>query len=115
VTVAAPVKGVEIMPHMGKKGATARLTLDEVDVNQYDAFMLPGGMGPGNLEKFPRALEICRQFMSSGKIVGTLCHGPRLLMRAGARPAVMTDAKLITAKGASAVPQVLRMLDGMAK
>ena len=53
VAVAAPVKGVVIMPHMGKKGVTAQLTLDQVDVNQYDAFVLPGGLGPGNLEKFP--------------------------------------------------------------
>lgn len=87
VDVAAPAKGpVLVSPEKGPqpgKDAEANLTLDDVVVSHYAALVIPGGYSPGNLEKFPKALEICREFMAAGKPVAAVCHGPRLLLRAG--------------------------------
>jgi protease I len=87
VDVASPAKGtVLVSPEKGPqpgKDAEANLTLADVDVKNYAALVIPGGYSPGNLEKHPQSLEICRQFMAAGKPVATICHGPRLLLRAG--------------------------------
>jgi protease I len=61
----------------------ANLTLDDVNASDYIGLVLPGGNSPGNLEKHERALQICREFMRAGKPVSAICHGPRLLIRAG--------------------------------
>jgi protease I len=64
--------------------ARANLSLREVQASRYAGLVIPGGGGPANLEKHPEAVEICRQFMLADKPVGAICHGPRLLARAGA-------------------------------
>ena|GEM_PF-255336 len=62
----------------------ANLALDDVtDPTRWAGLVIPGGFSPGNLEKHPRSLEICRAFVAAGVPVGAVCHGPRLLMRAG--------------------------------
>lgn len=58
--------------------------IDEVDVADYDALVLPGGqINPDKLRVEPRALEIVRGFMSAGKVVAAICHAPWLLIEAG--------------------------------
>lgn len=58
--------------------------LDEVDPSAYDALVLPGGqINPDKLRVEPKALEIVRAFMSSGKVVAAICHAPWLLIEAG--------------------------------
>lgn len=62
----------------------ANLALEDVgDPAQWAALVIPGGYSPGNLEKHARSLEICRAFVKANVPVGAICHGPRLLMRAG--------------------------------
>lgn len=60
----------------------ANLALREVQPDAYLGLILPGGYSPGNLEKHPESLEICRAFMQQEQLVAAVCHGPRLLMRA---------------------------------
>ena len=85
VTVAAPQKGRIAFNDKGPspRDAVADISLDEVDVADYDALVIPGGYSPGNLEKIPRSIEIVRQWWKTGKPIAAVCHGPRLLMRAG--------------------------------
>ncbi len=83
VDVAGPAKGV-IECNPGKPGpndATADLSLDAVNSADYAALVIPGGYSPGNLEKFPRSIEICREFAAEKKLIAAICHGPRLLAR----------------------------------
>ena len=88
--------------HDTEKGKTITpdLTLEEVDVDDYDALLLPGGVAnPDKMRMQDRAVEIVGEFMDEGKIVAAICHAPWLLVEAdvvdGRRvtswPSVRTD------------------------
>jgi protease I len=85
-------------------GKTIRpdMTLDEVDVDAFDALILPGGVGnPDRLRMEKKAIEIIRAFDSAGKPIAAICHGPWLLVEAdivrGKRvtswPSIRTDLR----------------------
>ncbi len=74
-----PMRGDE---EPSERDATATLALADVRPDDYAGLVIPGGYSPANLEKLPKALDICRAFMKAGKPVAGICHGPRLLMRA---------------------------------
>ena len=87
VEVAAPQAG-EIMGW--KDGNWGRpievdLTLDAVKIDSYDALVLPGGViNPDKLRVNEKAVGIVKAFVASGKPVAAICHGPWLLIEAGA-------------------------------
>ncbi|MGN6375596.1 MAG: type 1 glutamine amidotransferase domain-containing protein [Sphingomonas sp.] len=79
---------------------TPDMTLDEVDVDDYDALVLPGGVGnPDKMRLQDKAIDIVEEFVDAGKIVAAICHAPWLLVEAdvveGKRmtswPSVRTD------------------------
>lgn len=78
------------------------LLIDEVEPGDYDALLLPGGVGnPDQLRMNQRAVELIRQFAMEGKPVAAICHGPWLLVeadllrgrRATAWPSIRTDLR----------------------
>ena len=77
-------------PIQGMKGdiekaetADVDLTLDEVDVDDFDALVLPGGVAnPDKLRVEQKAVEIVQDFMDDDKIVAAICHAPWLLVEA---------------------------------
>jgi deglycase len=61
------------------------LPLESADANDFDALLLPGGvMNPDKLRMEPRAVEFVRQFFEASKPVAAICHGPWMLVEAGA-------------------------------
>jgi protease I len=59
------------------------LTIEDVDPGDYDALLLPGGVGnPDKLRMNERAVSLIRQFAEAGKPVAAICHGPWLLVEA---------------------------------
>jgi protease I len=58
-------------------------TFDEVNEEEYDALVIPGGRGPEYIRLNPRVLEITRHFFAANKPVAALCHGPQVLAAAG--------------------------------
>ncbi len=58
-------------------------TLDEVDPDEYDILVLPGGKAPETVRKQPRAVAIARAFFEKNKPVSAICHGPQTLITAG--------------------------------
>jgi len=70
---------------MGKHGFNVypTITLNEVDPEQYDILILPGGKGPSLIRKDLKALEIARYFFEHNKLVAAICHGPQILISAG--------------------------------
>ncbi|MCW2675175.1 MAG: pfpI [Modestobacter sp.] len=53
-------------------------------VDDYDALLLPGGtVNPDKLRMEPPAVAFVRDFVSSGKPVAAICHGPWTLVEAG--------------------------------
>ncbi|NIZ01972.1 DJ-1/PfpI/YhbO family deglycase/protease [Thalassospira lucentensis] len=56
-----------------------------VDINDYDALVLPGGqINPDTLRNDEASVSLVREFVASGKPVAAICHGPWLLVEAGA-------------------------------
>ena len=58
-------------------------TLDEVNPDDYEILILPGGAAPAMVRKEPKALEIARSFFTHSKPVAAICHGPQILISAG--------------------------------
>lgn len=85
VTLAA----LDTAPITGEKGGekgesiTPDTTVNEVDTDNYDALVLPGGVAnPDKLRMNERAVEIVGEFMDDEKVVAAICHGPWLLVEA---------------------------------
>jgi protease I len=58
-------------------------TVDEAREDDYDALVLPGGVGnPDTLRTNEDAVRFVREFVESGKPVGVICHGPWTLVEA---------------------------------
>lgn len=61
------------------------LEVGQVRAEDFDALVLPGGqINPDVLRKNDDAVQVVRQFISSGKPVAAICHGPWLLIEADA-------------------------------
>jgi protease I len=67
--------------------------LDQADPNDFDAFLLPGGViNPDKLRMNPKAVQFVKAFFDAGKPVAAICHGPWTVLEAGeARGRTMTS------------------------
>jgi protease I len=85
-------------------GKTIRpdLTIEEVNADDFDALILPGGVrNPDQLRLHGNVIELIRTFDRLGKPIGAICHGPWLLVeadllrgrRATSWPSIRTDLR----------------------
>jgi protease I len=58
-------------------------TFADVQPEDYDALILPGGRAPEYLRLNERVLELVRHFAQTNKPIAALCHGPQILVAAG--------------------------------
>ncbi|HSJ05239.1 MAG TPA: DJ-1/PfpI family protein, partial [Longimicrobiales bacterium] len=56
---------------------------DDIDVQTYDALVIPGGRAPEYLRLNERVLALVRHFAEADKPIAAICHGPQLLAAAG--------------------------------
>jgi len=66
-------------------GKTIRpdLTIDQVNADDFDALILPGGVrNPDHLRMNVKAIALIQRFAAQGKPVAAICHGPWLLVEA---------------------------------
>ena len=77
-------------------------SLESADPASYDALLLPGGvMNPDKLRMNPKAVEFVKHFFEAGKPVASICHGPWMVVEAGAAsgrtmtswPSLQTDIR----------------------
>lgn len=75
-------------------------TVAEADAHDYDGLLIPGGvMNPDSLRMDDDAVSFVRDFFADGKPVAAICHGPWLIVEAGAAdgrtmtsyPSIRTD------------------------
>ncbi|MFP4059641.1 MAG: type 1 glutamine amidotransferase domain-containing protein [Bacteroidota bacterium] len=58
--------------------------LDEVNIDDYDLLLLPGGViNPDKLRRIKKAVGIVQGFFEKNKPVAAICHGPQMLIEAG--------------------------------
>ena len=60
----------------------ANLAFEDVNANDYDGLMLPGGKAPEKLRLIDKACELVRRFDEAKKPIGAICHGQQLLISA---------------------------------
>ena len=58
-------------------------SFDDIDPQQYDALVIPGGRAPEYLRLNPQVLTMVRHFFTSNKPVAAVCHGAQILTAAG--------------------------------
>ena len=59
-------------------------TVEEVSPDDYDALMIPGGVGnPDQLRGDENAVAFVRGFHDAGKPMAVICHGPWMLVESG--------------------------------
>ena len=77
-------------------------TIEEVDASEYDALLIPGGVGnPDQLRGDENIVRFVQDFFAAGKPVAAICHGPWVLVEAGvvrdrrvtSWPTVQTDIR----------------------
>lgn len=58
--------------------------IEDADVNDYDALMIPGGvLNPDKMRVQSAFVDFTKTFLRSGKPVAVICHGPQLLIETG--------------------------------
>lgn len=104
VSIVSPHGGTIQGMHHADKGEQfdVDLLLEDARVEDFDALLLPGGlMNPDELRATPAAVDFVRAFGAAGKPIGSICHGPWVLIEAGlvkgrrltSWPAIQTDIK----------------------
>ncbi|TVR63809.1 MAG: DJ-1/PfpI family protein [Gemmatimonadales bacterium] len=64
-------------------GFALNATFSEVEVETYDALVVPGGRAPEYIRLNDRVLEMVRHFHEADKPIAAVCHGVQLLAAAG--------------------------------
>lgn len=54
------------------------LAFGDVNPEEYDALVIPGGRAPEYIRTDPDVARIVRHFFGRGLPVGTICHGPQV-------------------------------------
>lgn len=95
VDIAAPEGASEIKGWHDKNWGTkvpVDLEIAAVEVEDYDALILPGGqMNPDVLRMNDDAVALVQEFVDAGKPIAAICHGPWLLVEAD-----LVDGKTVT-------------------
>jgi protease I len=70
------VAGPEKKTYEGKHGypCPADATINEIEARDFHALVIPGGFAPDKLRRYPRVLEIVRQFHEAKKPIAFICH-----------------------------------------
>jgi len=76
---------IQAVNHLDKAGTyRVEKTVRDADPGQYDALVLPGGVAnPDFLRADADAVRFVRDFVTAGKPVAAICHGPWTLVEAG--------------------------------
>jgi protease I len=86
-TLVSPGEGrIQAMNHDTEPADTFEVdrTTADVSADDFDALLLPGGtVNPDKLRLDEAAVAFVRDFVTSGKPVGVICHGPITLIEAG--------------------------------
>ena len=79
-TVAPKAKEI----YKGKRGVTfmSDISPNEVDLDEYDAVIIPGGQAPDRMRLNKGLVEIVKDANRKGKVIAAVCHGPQMLIEA---------------------------------
>lgn len=101
VVVVGKKPGEELHGKQGQDRIATDVAVNDVDVDEFDAVVIPGGYSPDNLRTHEEMAEFTRRAVESGKPVAAICHGGSLLVEADvvrdrrvtSWPSIRTDLK----------------------
>ncbi len=89
--------------YLGKHGVpfTSDIAPRDVNVDEFDAVIIPGGQAPDRMRLNKGLVEIVKEANRKGKVIAAVCHGPQMLIEADivrgktatSWPSVRTDLK----------------------
>ena len=83
-------------------GAKGSKVIDQAKVDDYDGLLVPGGaVSPDTMRQSKKHLALVKGFMSAGKPLAVICHGPWLL----------ADADVVKGKKVTSWPGIRRDLE----
>jgi len=70
--------------YMGKHGIPFRSNLspEEVNIDEYDALIIPGGRAPDRMRIDKGLVKIVREAYEKNKVIAAICHGAQMLVEA---------------------------------
>lgn len=71
--------------YTGKHGLPARSDIgyDDLNADDYDGLVIPGGYAPDKMRRYPKVLEFLKQMDEAGKPIGIICHAGWVTVSAG--------------------------------
>jgi deglycase len=84
VTIVGPTSGTEFKGKRGQAVVTSELAAGSARMKDFDALVIPGGHAPDKMRMRHAMVDLARDAMEVGKPVAAICHGPQLLISAGA-------------------------------
>ena len=57
-------------------------SIGEALERSYDCLVVPGGIAPDKLRRYPDVLQLVRKVHDAGGLVASICHGPSVLISA---------------------------------
>lgn len=76
-------KGAEIAGKRGTVTYTTHLSIDEANVDDYCAVIIPGGRSPQHLRENEKVIRFIRDANERDIPISAICHGPQVLAKAG--------------------------------
>lgn len=70
--------------YIGKYGvpATSDLAFSNVNIDEYDGLLVPGGWAPDKLRRYPEVLDFVQHMDQHKKPIGQICHAGWVLISA---------------------------------
>lgn len=68
----------------GKNGMPAMTdaAIRDLDVNDFDALVIPGGQSPDHIRIYPEVIRFVQDFDKTGKPIASICHAVQILITA---------------------------------
>ncbi|HTY90855.1 MAG TPA: type 1 glutamine amidotransferase domain-containing protein [Methanocella sp.] len=68
----------------GKHGmpATVDVAVRDLNVDDYDCLVIPGGQGPDHIRIYPEVIRFVQDFDRTGKPIAAVCHAAQILITA---------------------------------
>jgi len=82
VTVVGTERGRQVRGKRGKATIRIDAAAREVDPDDFDALIIPGGYSPDHLRLDRDVVRLVRAFADAAKPIAAVCHGPQLLIEA---------------------------------
>jgi protease I len=70
--------------YTGKPGTEVTVDISAANVSaaDYDGIVIPGGYAPDFMRRYPKMVQLVKDFYDSGKIVAAICHAGWMLASA---------------------------------